>query len=110
MSPFKEAHQFKGVHPDPALVEASNRPGIDAETAAKLRRQPALDRSVSMHFSDGTFFDVQEDDSGQYLVMAEGPGRVRERCYEGDWVVQMPSGKFKVLSNTDYLDMGGTTT
>lgn len=108
-SPFKEAHQFKGVFPDPTLVEAANRPGVDAVTAAKLREKPALTRAVSLHFtSTDTYFDVQEDESGQYLVLEPTTGGRRPRAYTGDWIVLMPSGKFQVFSNEDYLAMGGT--
>lgn len=108
-SPFKEAHRFKGVFADPAKVEMANSPDIDAETAAKLRRRPALTRDQSMHFaSTGDFLDVQEDDSGQYLVLESGPGGRRPRAYVGDWVVLMPSGKYQIFSHEDYLAMGGT--
>lgn len=107
-SPFLEAHQFKGVFADPVKVRMSYEPGLSADVAAALRAPPPHDGRVSMYFSDGTAFDVQEDHSGQYLVLAPDEGRVRERCHVGEWIVKMPSGKFKVLTNEDYLALGGT--
>jgi hypothetical protein len=108
-SPFAEAHQFKGVPINQAMIDAANQPGIDANTAAQLRAQakPAHTREWSMKFSDGKFFDVQEDDSGQYLVLDREVGAQRVRCYVGSWIVKMPSGKYAVFSNEDYLAMGG---
>jgi hypothetical protein len=102
-----EAHQFKGVFADPLLVEAANRPGISPEVAAALRARPPLTREVSMHFSDGVFFDIQEDESGQYIVIDRQPGGSPTRppwprCNVGDWVVKMDDGKFSVMTDQVY--------
>lgn len=106
-SPFIEAHQFKGVFADPAKVAESYAPGLSFEVQQHLRARPPLDGRVSMYFSDGTSFDVQEDRTGQYMVLAPTQSGTRPRCNVGDWIVKMPSGKFQTFTNEDYLALGG---
>jgi len=108
-SPFVEAHRFMGVFADPAAVALADSGRVDAETAAKLRQRPAYTRHVSLWFSDGTFFDIQDTPkTGQYLVLDAQPDGSRKVCKIGDWIVKMPSGKFDVMSDELYRAAGGT--
>ncbi len=107
MTVFVEAHQFKGVHADPALVAAANRPGMDPQMAAKLRAIPAFTHEVSMKFSNGKEFAIQEDDGGQYLVLDPERGS-RPRVSVGEWICLLPSGRYIKLMDEDYRAMGGT--
>jgi hypothetical protein len=105
--PFTEAHQFKGVFPPADDVARANRPGTPPELREALLKKPAFTQDVSLKFSDGTMFAIQEDDAGQYLVLEPVRG-VRPRVNIGDWIVKMPNGSFMALTDDNYRAMGGT--
>lgn len=121
MAKFIEAQQFKGVAPDPAKVamaqselakprEMRDPPFNTPEGEDLLRRMmdpPPFDGRVSMYFKDGTSFDVQADNRGrQYLVLPrENKTTLHQQVNVGEWVCQLPSGKFIKLSDEDYKAM-----
>lgn len=91
-----EAQQFKGVKPYPDGL-------TDAQKAA-IPPQP-FDNTVSMKFSDGTMFDVQSDDAGQYLVLSVKDGR--RRVNVGDWIVQIGPDSFIRLTDEEFAAQYG---
>lgn len=92
-----EAQQFKGVKPYPD--------GLTAAQQAAIPPQP-YDNTVSMKFSDGTLFDVQEDDKGQYLVLSVKDGRVRVNI--GDWIVRLGPDSYIRLTDAQFkVQYGG---
>lgn len=123
MSPFIEAHQFKGVWPDPdasALATRElakpvhqrtipwNRP--DAEDVLRqMLLPPPFDGRVSMYFKNGASFDVQQDNNGrQYLVLPrENKATLHQQVEIGEWICLMPSGKFMKFTDADYKAFGG---
>jgi hypothetical protein len=116
-SPFTEAHQFKGIPIDKKLMDAADaletaggeQPATSIAVAGlRARAKPPATHHFSMKFSNGKMFDVQEDHTGQYLVLDPTEDKRRARCDVGEWIVLMPSGQFKVFSNEDYLAFGGT--
>src|SRR5262249_40661347 len=113
--PFIEAQQFKGVFADPAKVaiaeaELAKPPGqrMPSDLIEALKARPAFTGEQSYYFKDGTAFDVQEDHEGQYLVLPPEVGGVRPRVHIGEWVCQLPSGKFIKLTDADYKAMTAT--
>jgi hypothetical protein len=124
-SPFVEAHQFKGVSPDPAKAEMANRelakprerrdPPFNTlegeDMLRKMLQPPPYDGNQSVYFKDGTSFDIQEKQGRQYLVLPrENKQVVHQHVNVGEWVCQLPSGKFIKLSDQDYRAMVGGPT
>lgn len=91
-----EAQQFKGVKPYPD--------GLSDAQKALIPPQP-YDNTVSMKFSDGTMFDVQEDGDGQYLVLSVKDGR--RRVNVGDWIVRMGENFFIRLTDAEFESQYG---
>jgi hypothetical protein len=107
MGAFTEAHQFKGVFADPGAVALADSGKFDAATAEKMRAVPPLDNKVSVKFADGATFDIQEDGTGQYLVLPPGRGGLRHRVHVGDWICQIKDGSFVSLTDAQYRAITG---
>lgn len=91
-----EAQQFKGVklYPD----------GL-TDKQKELIPPQAFDNTVSMKFSDGTMFDVQQDGDGQYLVLSVKDGR--RRVNVGDWIVRIGEDSFVRLTDAEFKSQYG---
>lgn len=99
-----EAHQFKGVFPDPAKVAMAEHE-TDPELKAKLLARPPFDGKQSIQFTTtGLWFDVQEDHVGQYMNLpADPPGsNNRGRVDIGDWIVLLSSGRYIKMTDEEY--------
>jgi len=117
-SPFIEAQQFRGVWPDPAKLEVAQRelakpveqrdPPFNSRDNEHLlltmMRPPPFDGRVSLYFKDGTSFDIQEGSDGrQYIALPrESKATLHPQAHIGDWICQLPSGKFIKMSDEDY--------
>lgn len=122
-SAIVEAHQFKGVWPDP--VKAAYADGQlgkpyhlrdvpfnsreNEYLLHQMKQPPPFDGRVSMYFKNGASFDVQQRNTGeQYLVLPRENKSVNHQQVEiGEWICLMRSGKFIKLSDADYKEMGG---
>lgn len=112
MTAFVEAHQFKGVESPGKNMTLP--PGLDPTTIQTLMALPPFTRAVSMHFSNGKYFDVQQDKNGtQYLVLDREQDvrgnfttSARVKVFIGEWIALMPDGSYMKLTDAQATSMG----
>lgn len=94
-----EAYRFAGVDHPKAPERPPHKEAKDWPTDADMRIP--YTRAVSMHFSDGRFLDVQEEEGQQFLdvIHPSGQAKSRVRAHRGDWVALFPDGSLHVFSD-----------